>query len=468
MNKSILRWEGDFTKRVLRLAIPIAAQSLMLALMHVLDNVMIGNLGEIELAGVTQANRITFLMQVIMFGLISGSSILVSQYWGKKDLKGIHSLMGLGLITSFAIALAFAIPSLLIPEKLMRLLIQDEASVAAGVEYLRIIWVVYLMDALLMLNESVLKSTDNAMLPAICSVVGILMNTLFNWLLIFGRLGFPRMGVRGGALATLIAIGTQLICLLVASYVRKLPNAVKPNQLRLPARAVIVRYIKTVSPVLLNETLWSFGTVMYSAAYGRMGAGAVAAMSIFSSVEQLSFVTLRGMTNACSVLVGNAIGAKLEDDAYLIAKRMLLYTFFFAILTGVFVLLFAGNIVSLFNVQGDTAESARMIINEYAALMWLSAIVSTLVVGIMRAGGDVVYSGIIDVIFLWLVGVPAVWICGPGVQMSIFGLNINIAGLMLPIHLLYLVAKGEELLKLGFAFTRLKSRKWIHNLVEDV
>lgn len=454
MNNSILRWEGDFTRSVLRLAGPISLQALLTSLMHILDNAMVAGLGsDAPFAGVGQANKVTFLLQVIMFGMVSGASIFTAQYWGKRDLPGIHRTMGLGLVTALSVALLFFVPVMAAPEAIMRLLIVDAEAAAYGAQYLRIIAFVYLLDAVLMVYEAVLRSTEHVILPTIAGTAAICTNTFLNYCLIYGNFGLPRLEVRGAAVATLIGVGVQVTILISASYLKKFPSAIHPRDLRLPERAVIRKYFRTVAPVMLNEGLWSLGVVMYSAAYGRMGVSASAAANLFESVQQLAYVTLRGTTSACAILVGKAIGAGCLDEAQRIAKRILSYAMILCAGIGLLVVLFAGNIVSLFSVSDAVAQNTRGIIRVFGLTMWISGGCSTLIVGVLRAGGDVVCSGVIDVVFLWLVGVPLVWIFGPGLGW--------------PVVMVYLLTKVEEILKLVFSLRRLRSRKWIHNLVED-
>lgn len=453
MDIRIFKWEPDFTRTTIRLALPIAIQSMVMALMHILDNVMIGMLGEVELAGVTQANKITFLLQIIMFGLVSGCSIFSSQYWGKRDIKGIRQMMVLSLMTAMVIAVIVALASLFMPHQIMALLIKDEAAAAFGASYLRIMAIVYLMDALILVEEAVLKSTERVNLPTISGIVAIVTNTLFNYLLIFGKLGFPRLGVRGGAIATCIGVFLQLMIILVVSYKKKYPNALGIRELRLPSREIVVKYYKTVAPVVLNETLWSLGVVMYSAAYGRMGASAVAAMSIFSNIEQIGFVFIRGVTTACTIMVGKAIGAGLPDDAKLYAKRFLWFNIMIGAFMGLVNLAVSGPIISLFNVSPETAAATRNIIMIYAMFTWLTGGNNTQIVGIMRAGGDVVFSGVLDVIFLWLVSVPLVFLTGPYLGW--------------PVQYVYMMQLADSLLKFIVGFFRVRSGKWLHNLVED-
>lgn len=458
MNQSIFRWERDFTKTVVRLALPIMMQALFSALMHILDNLMIGMYGGgqgVELAGVTQANQVTFLMQIVMFGMVSGSAILMSQFWGKRDIGGIRHTMIVAQITAAFVAIAFAVAAIAMPETIMSWLLKsDPAAQAAGVEYLRIIALVYLLDGVLFVQESVLKSTEHVNLPTIAGIVAILTNTLLNWVLIFGHLGFPEMGVRGAALATVIGVALQLAVLMIVSYRRNYANAIKLSEIKLPSRDIVRRYFFTVLPVLLNESLWSLGIVFIRSAYGQMHVDAVAAMSIFGNVEQLAFVTLRGMTTACSILIGKAIGADNPDVAQLMAKRFVIGSMAMAVVTGAMVAVFGGLIVQPFKVTEEAKHAARQIILFYSSLIWLSAACNTLIVGVMRAGGDVIFSGVIDVAFLWAVSVPLVWLAGPGLGW--------------PVQYVYLIAQVELVLKTLLGAQRLKSRKWMHNLVEDV
>ncbi len=457
MNQSILRWERDFTRTVVRLAWPIMVQSLVSALMYILDNAMIGQLGQAELAGVSQANKVSFLVTIILFGLVSGSSIFSAQFWGKRDLKGIRQIMALSLMVAVPVALLFVAASVIAPGFIMGLLIQNAGSAAAaqaGASYLRIVAATFFVNALIMVEEATLKSTEHVRLPMVAAMAAIVANASFNYLLIFGKFGFPRLGILGGAVATLMGVVLQLAIMLIVSYKNRYPNAIRPRDLRLPPREVVARYFKTVAPVLLNETLWSMGVVMYSVAYGKMGASAVAAMSIFSNVEQLAFVALRGMSTACSILIGKSIGADRMDEAQRDAKRFLAMNMLMGAIVGVFVVLFAGNIAHLFNVPDETREAAKQIIMFYGLFVWLQAANNTQIVGIMRSGGDVLVSGILDVVFLWGVSVPLVSWCGP-----VLGW---------PIARVYLMTYADSFLKFLVCLVRILSGKWRHNLVDAI
>lgn len=452
MRRSIFRWERDFARTVSALAAPIMLQSLFSSLMYILDNWQIGQLGQAQLAGVTQANRIAFLFQIVMYGLTSGTSIFTAQLWGKRDIKGIHELLGLGFVSAAAVALLFAAFAICAPGFLMNILIQDAEAAGYGARYLRVIGFAYLLQAVLLVEEATLKSTEQVRLPMAAGIIAIATNAALNYVLIFGKFGFPRLEVTGGALATAISIALQLAIVLGVSYKNRFANAVPIRELcRLPGREVTKRFYKTVAPVVLNETLWSSGQVMFSIAYGRMGPAAVAALSIFSNIEQLTSVTMRGMTGACAVLVGKTVGADEPEEAQLIAKRMLVGNIALAVLVGALIALFAGRITSLFNVPEETKLAARQLIDLYAFIIWMSAANGTLIVGIMRSGGDVLFSGVLDVLFLWTISVPLVFFVG--------------LRLGWPVPMVYLLARTEDLIKMGVGVWRVASGKWIHNLV---
>lgn len=451
LDRRLFHWENEFSRRVLRLAVPIVIQSLVVALMYVVDNWMIGQLGDIKLGGVTQANRITFLMQVTMFGVVSGASVLTAQYWGVRDVKSIHRTLGLGTVTAMVVSLLFALPSILCPQLLIGLLVQEPEVIQAGVAYLRVIGFAYLVQGFSQVHGAVLKSTEQVKLPSVASAAAILCNTLFNYLLIFGRWGFPRLEETGGAIATLMGSCLELAILLGFSYRYRLPNAARIRDMAF-TRQEAAGYFKVVLPTVLNEGFWSLGMVMYSAAYGRMGATTLAAVSIYNSVEQLASVVLRGATHACAVMVGIAIGAGKKEYASLTARRMLVAGIGTGILVGAVVLCISGPIANMFgNVSQQARDSAYRLVNTYAGFLWLQAAATLLIVGILRAGGDVRFALVIDVAPVWLVGIPLVFAFGPG------------AGW--PIQYVYMLTRIEELLKSGIALLRFRSGKWIHQLV---
>ena len=467
MQRSVFRWEPGFTRQLFRLAIPIALQSVVTASMQLVDNLMIGVLGDVPLAGVTQANRVSFLFQVAMFGAISGASIFVAQYWGRRDVSGVRRTQGIAMVFGLLVAAALGIPSILMPESIMRLLISSEDGVRAGAEYLGIIGIVYFVQSQSLIQAAVLKSTEQVKLPMFASLAAICTNVVFNTLLIYPTrqaqlLGLTftmpgaGMGVRGGAIATLIGACVELFLILFFSYRWRFANAARPRELLPESTRAVRSFVAIALPVLLNEAVWACGTVMYSAVYGRIGDGvaASAAAGVFSNVEQLANIAVRALSHACGVMVGMALGAGELDRARLYAKRFL---FASPLLTQLFtlcvILPLSGPLVSIFPVSAETARMARQMIYVLCGGIWLSAFNTVIIVSVLRTGGDVRAAALVDVGPLWLVGVPAA----------------AVAGLLLrwDIHFVYMVTYLEQLAKAAIALWRYRQGNWVRNIVKE-
>ena len=449
----IFKWEKDFAGTVVRLAVPIILQSFMTAMMSIVDNLMIGQLGELEMAAVTQANRLTFWFQLTMFGLVGGCSTFTAQFWGKNDLDGIHQVHGLALRLAMGLSLVFALPAVLIPEKILGLLLADAQAVRIGASYLRIVGIGYLFQSVSQIYGAVQKSTQQVILPMGAGIAAIVTNTCLNALLIFGSLGAPKLGVQGAAIATVTGWALEMLLVVVIGNCKKMMTRFTWEQLRIKTPDFVRRYLKVALPIMINESLWSLGVTIYSVVYGHMSNSAVAAMSVFSNVEQLTMVVLRGMTHACAVLVGMEIGAGREDRAQLNAMRMLVGGMIVAQLTGMVVALFGSQIAHVFNISAETAQSVEILVREMSMLLWLMAANNILIVGVLRAGGDVHFSMWVDPGTVWLIGAPLVYLGG--------------IVLKLPIYYVYLLSQTENLAKAALGFWRLKSGRWIHNLVKE-
>ncbi len=451
-NGDVFPWTRDFTRETFRIAVPIIVSSFFAALLHVIDNYMIGQLGVLELAAVTQANRITFLFQLVIFGLSGGTAAYVSQYWGKRDMKGIHSVMGLALTLSTLSALCFILPCVLMPGQLMSLLLKDQASVNAAAEYLSIIVLGYLAAAITQCYGTVQKSTEQARLSMFASITALAMNTFLNYCLIFGNLGLPRLGIRGGAIATVIAQFTELLIVVIGGYIYRFATAAKLSELIPRSFAFAKKYLAIAMPVIANEGLWALGVVVCSAVYGRMGTEAVASLSIFNTVQQVAMVGMRGITVAAATLIGKRIGAGDEDGAQHTAKRMIYAAIPAGIFTGLVLIFVCNPLTYHFNVSFQVAADARAMIWISAATAWINQMAGLLIVGVMRAGGDVKMSLYVDAGSIWIIGVPLV---------ALGGLVLG-----LPVPLVYLVSNGEGIIKTWLGLRRFRSRKWIHNIVK--
>ena len=449
---SVFRWDRAFTRKFLLVALPIVIQNLVSSSLHIIDGVMIGQLGDAPYAAVTQANRYTFVFQLFVFGAASGCGIFFSQLWGKRDVPQMRSVMSLAFRITVGLALIFAGCALLIPGKVISLFLPAGESAAYAATYLRLVAPGYLIFAVDTVYATCMKSAEQTRIPMTAGVASIMTNTFLNWTLIYGHLGMPALGVRGAAIATVISAGVSLLINTTASYVMKLPSAIRPRELGLPDRLFLQRFVRLVTPVVFNEGLWSMGTTMYGVFYGRLGDAAVAAMGIYNTVDQLVNVLVYGFMNASAILVGGYLGAADRDAAWLTAKRMLAGCIATGAAVGILMAFGRGALVGLFKVSPEAQGMAMTILLEASLFYWLRAINSINVVGILRSGGDTLYSMVLDTAALWLVGVPLV--------------GLAALAWHLPIQQVYLFTFVEETIKAIIGMRRFRSKKWMHVLTE--
>lgn len=445
-----------FISAFLKLALPMMGQTLMMATMQVVDNVLVGRLqlGEYAISGVSQANRVSFLFQLAVFGMTGGASAFFAQYWGKRDREGIERTLNLSVVAGLLIALLFAVPSILAPQRLLGLLIASDRAVEIGAVYLRIVAISFFPYAVSMALGASLKSTERVVLPMYASIAGVTIDAVMSYVLIFGRFGAPRLEVAGAAAGSVLGVVAEMLILASVGLYKKYISLSSVRRMLCIPRDFVVKFMKIALPVMGNELMWALGIVAYSATYGNMkdAAIATAAVNIFSNVEVMASVVLRGATQAAAVMIGISIGAGREAQARQDAWRALKVNVVIAALTAVPVFLFGGLVTEWFKVADATKFSALRLMQIYAFALPLMAANSVMIVGIFRPGGDAAYSMCLDLLPLWLVGVP----------LSVLAAFI----LKLPVQYVFLASRCEDLAKVIFALRRLNSGKWVHNLVK--
>ncbi len=442
--------DREYFSQMLHLAIPIIVQQLMFSLLNMVGVVFVGQKGETAVAAVGLAGQVSFLLNLVHFGIISGSAMFTAQFWGRRDIPNLRRVLGMSLALAVTTALIFLSIAQLAPEAFLRIYSKDPAVIALGIGYMRIFSWSFLITAITSSFAMVMRSTGDVRTPTLIGALSLLINTLLSWLLIFGKFGFPELSINGAAVAALISRIIELTALLTVIYLRKSPVAASLRELTDFDLAFVSRVIRPMLPVILNELFWSLGITTYSAIYGRMGTDAFAAVNIVSSIEQVAFVIFIGISNATSVLVGNRIGAGKEDEAYLYAGRSLGLGAAGGMTMGVILQLIKTPVLSLFNVSPEVIHNASLILNVTSIFLWVRINNMTTVVGILRAGGDTKFSLFLDGIIIWIVGVPLT-------ALGAFTFH-------LPVYWVAVCVMSEEVTKWGFGIHRYRSRKWINNL----
>lgn len=451
-----MKQEKGFYSRVLALVLPIILQNLIMTSLNIVDTFMVGLLGEAPMAGVTMANIPIFIIQLVIFGLQSGSAVLISQYWGKKNLDAVSRVMGIGFYLAGAVSVSFALIMLLIPEKAMSLFTDNPELIDISSRYIRIAGVSYVFNSLTGIYIGAYRSMGYPKLGLSIFSVSMCLNTILNWVFIFGKLGVPAMGVEGAALATLISRIVEFIIMLVHSRVgRRIEIDMKA--LLSPGAFMFKKFLRYSTPVLLNETMWGLGTSVYPTIMGHMAGSTsiIAAYTVAGNIEKLTSVATFSVAASAAILVGNEIGSGNKDKAYSMGVTLSITALLTGLVTATITLILLytvidPNVYRLFNLSDTSCGIATMMIVINCIMLAPRSYNDASIIGVMRGGGDVRTSMIIDILPLWLAAIPMAAICGLVIKTGI--LWVCLATVL------------ENILKFGFGIWRFRSRKWIKDV----
>lgn len=441
-----------FFKKLLLLGLPILFQNLIASSLNYLDVIMVGQLGEVQVAAVGIANQIYFIFIMIVFGISSGSAIFAAQYWGQKDIASIRSVLGIGYVCSTVIVGIFTLGTLLFTEFLIGLFSKDPEVIRLGSRYLWIVGISYPFTMVTVLLGTVLRSTEEVVIPMISNILGLAINTVFNFLLIFGYLGFPAMGVDGAAIATLSARVLGMVFMIAMVYGKKHAAAAGIKELLSFTRQDFMNYLKAALPVVIQNLAWSAGSSMYTLVYGRMGTSSVAAVNVVGSVERFSIMFFSAIGHAARTMIGNRIGAGEYD----LARRFGRYFLMLGI--GASLVFMAGIIpvrsilVGIYNLSPESIVFAEALMLVMALGLIAKAGNIMLMMGTLQSGGDTLFCMLVDTVGVWGIGVPLAFIGAFVFHWPVYA----VAALVLT----------EEIVKMIAGSIRFLSGKWIKDLTK--
>ncbi|NLZ77131.1 MAG: MATE family efflux transporter [Spirochaetales bacterium] len=435
---------------MIAIAFPILVQSLLNNALSFVDTLMIGQLGEAAIAAVSLANQMFFLIALLFFGVASGTSIFLSQYWGAKDDRYIRKIMALSLVFVTFSASVFALVSLLVPEAVMHIFTREAQVVSGGVSYLKIVAISYIFSAITQIFSTALRVTGHAKTPLKIALLALSLNAVGNYLLIFGIGPFPVLGIAGAALATTLSRLVEVVLLLIVVY-RKHPHlAIRDREAFRWPRPFIRHVVPTSLPVLFNEVAWALGIITYEIAYSRIGIDAIAAVNITENIGNLFFVALQGLSNATLIMIGIKIGEHDYPLARRWSWRFVLVAVTVGAVMGGFELFFAPFFAGMFKIGAELRATVGRLLTVNAMILPFRAFNLIVIVGILRAGGDTRFSMFAEMFGVWGIGVPLAF--------------IGVLFLNLPIVPLYILVAMEEVFKLLIGLGRLKSGKWLNDL----
>ena len=399
--------DKGFYRTFFPLLIVIALQQLAALAVNLADNIMLGSYTELALSGVTLVNQIQFAIQQITSGIGMGIVVLASQYWGLGKTEPIKKIINVGVKCSFAVGIVFFAVSMLIPEQLLALLTNDEAVIAEGVRYLRIVCWTYLFFSVSNSLVYALQSVQTAMIGTVMSVNTICINVCLNYCFIFGNLGAPELGAAGAALATLVSRAAELIIITGYIFLKDKKLKINPSELLCFDFTYLKDFVRVASPLALTGLMWGIGQAAQTAVLGHISAEAIAAYSISNIISRVLAVFGLACANAASVTIGKTIGEGRLDMLRQYSITLQLIFILIGLIFGGLMFLLKDIIVEIYAISGETKELAVSFLTILSITMAGTCYEYPVESGIIAGGGSTKYAAWADNLFMWLFTIPS-------------------------------------------------------------
>ncbi len=439
-----------FYKKAAMITIPIAAQSLITIGINMLDTIMLGSMGEIQLSGSSLGNQFISLFHIFCMGIGMGANVMTSRYWGMQDLKSLRKTIALMLRICLAFSGIFTLLTLFFPYQIMGIYASEVPMIEAAVRYLKWLWPSYILLGFSLTCTIILRSVGQVKIPLFCSIGAFFVNIFFNYTLIFGKFGAPRMEIEGAALATLISRLFEFcfICGYLFFMDKKIGFRIK--HLFIKCGDLLGEYFRVGFPVLISDGLLAFGNSAVAIVMGHIGSSFVAANSITMVTQQLSTVFIQGMSNASAIITGHTLGDGQVKKAQEQGITFMAIGTLIGIFAGLFVMVTGDLIISFYNITEDTRLIAKELMNAVGFILVFQAANSILTKGVLRGGGDTKFLMLADILFLWIAAVPLGYL----------------AGLVwhLPAFWIFTALRVDHIIKAIWCVFRLYSGKWIKKI----
>lgn len=444
--------DKSFYKSLIALAIPIALQNFITFCVGLADNVMIGTLGDAAISGVYMGSQVQTLLQIFGAGLEGAMLVLAAQYWGRRDTARISKIVSIGIRASFIFALLLSIICVSAPRLVISLFSNEETVIASGAEYLRILafsFVFYSVTASLI---AAMRSVESARIGLWVSLASLIINVALNYVLIFGKLGFSPIGIRGAAIATLVSRICE--CAIIVIYVLFIDKKLKfkLKELVMLDRELLRDFIKYGLPIVAGQVVWAVNMMSNSAIMGRQGAdGVVAGLSIANTMHNLAYVVMNGMAGAVGIITGKTIGEGKETLMKEYAKTVQALFLCLGIVTGLSVFLLKNPFISMYGVSDAAREQANALINVISVTLVGTCYQAACLFGLVKSGGDTSFVFKNDTIFVFLVVLPSA---------------IAATAIGAPAWVVFACLKCDQILKCFVALVKINRYDWMKNLTK--
>lgn len=439
-----------FYRTVFALLIPMALQNLINVGISSIDVIMLGRVGEKVLSGASLGSQVQFIMSLILFGLTSGSSVLIAQYWGKGDKDSIATVFGMAMKMAALVGIFFMVFTEWMPDKIMKIFTNDTEVIAQGVLYLRIVAVSYAISAVTMVYLNTMRGMERVAVATVTYLISMMTNIVVNGLLIFGLFFFPKMGVEGAAIGTLLARIAELLVVIFYNWKKNDVLAFRISFLFRKDKLLFRDFLKYSVPVVFNELMWGAGVSMIAAILGHMGSSAVAANSVAQVVRQLATVVAFGVSSTTAILIGKVIGEGKLDMAKEYGRRFRRLSIITGLIGAAVVLLARPIVMQAFTLSEEARGylGIMMLIMSYFVVG--QSYNTTLIVGIFRGGGDTLFGLILDVSVMWGISI-------------LFG-AVGAFVFRLSVPLVYMILLSDEVIKIPITTWRYRTYRWLQDV----
>lgn len=442
--------DKKFYGTVMGITIPIALQGLITTGVNMMDNIMVGKVGETQLSAVALANQFISIFHIFCMGIGMGASVLVSRYYGMKDRDSLKKTVAIMLRLCLIMSTIFCVATILIPRQIMQIYTVEEDIITEGIKYLNYSVVTYFLLGLSLTSTIVLRNVKQVTLPLVTSIITFFINILANYMFIFGKFGAPRMEVAGAALGTLIAriFEFAIICGYLLFVDKKIGFRI--IHLLAPVGALWKEYIRISIPVLISDGILALGNNSVAMVIGRLGGSFVAANSVTMTTQQLSSTMIQGFAQSGAIVTGYTLGEGDREKAHRQGYAFLGIGIFFGILSALIIMLISGPMIKAYNLLPETQKIAEQLMLSISIIVVFQATNSIMTKGVLRGGGDTKMLMFADNIFLWVASIPLGYIAG--------------LVLHLPAFWIYFFLKIDQVLKAVWCVIRLNSGKWIKKI----
>ncbi len=448
----LLTKDKSFYKTLIALAIPISLQNLITFAVGFADNLMIGRLGDNAISGVYVGNQMQTLIQMFIAGVEGAILILSAQYWGKKDTGSIRKVVSIGIRFAFFIGLAVSLATVLFPSAIINLFTKESGVIAEGAAYLQIVGVTYLFFSISQVMIASMRSVETAKIGLYISIMALVVNVSLNYILIFGKLGLPALGVKGAAIATVISRVLEALTsvIYVLAIDRKLRFGFR-DLLRTDSQ-LLRDFLRYGLPVMGGQIVWAINNLMNTKIMGSYTAGVLAAVSITGMLHNLIYVWMNGLSSAVGIITGKTVGAGQYEKMKEYAKTVQLIFLGVGLLSGALVLLFRDGFISLYNATPEAMAYSRQFINVISVTIIGTCYQAACLFGLVKSGGDISFVFKNDTIFVFLVVIPSALIC---------------QRLGAPVWMVFAALKCDQILKCFVAVVKINRFNWMKNLTRD-